>query len=165
MKKLFFIIPLFISTFCIKINADAQVVTPIPPIVVTRLDPFPPGVPGNAPVPLTVTLKKMLGPFVQSQSKTFNFNNQTQNFTLSAALSGSIQFNVSIDGLSNQDTYYLPTVVNQETLIPASDCGMKSISKQYGYSVSIKCTGPGQYVVSPTKFLCFKCVPCDPSLR
>lgn len=163
MKKLLIIIPLFISVLCIKTNANAQITVPVPPIVVTRVDPFPPGAAGNAPVPLTVILKKPLGPFMQSQSRTFTFDNQIQNFTNVAPVSGSIRFNVSIDGLANHDTYYLPTVVNQVTLIPASDCGMKSISKQYGYSVSIKCVGPGQYIVSPTKFLCFNCVPCDPT--
>lgn len=162
MKKSPLIIVLLISILCFKINAIAQIIVPINPIVMTRVDTFGPGIPGNAPVALTVTLKKSTGFLTQTQSRTFAANaNQTVNFTNFIGLNG-IKFSVSLGGLSSQGIYYLPTALNETTVIPATDCGMMNIAGQYGYSVSITNTGPSQYVVRPVKLFCHLCIPCNP---
>lgn len=162
MKKSSLIIPLFIILFCVQISAVAQVIAPVNPIVMTRVDTFGPGIPGNAPVALTVTLKKSMGFLTQTQSRTFAANaNQTVNFTNFIGLNG-IKFSVSLGGLSSQGIYYLPTALNETTVIPATDCGMMNIAGQYGYSVSITNTGPSQYIVRPVKLICHLCIPCNP---
>lgn len=119
---------------------------------------------GSCTLPVQLTIYNAGGTY--NQSKILNDLSVTNYPDPVTGMSG-LKFKVSIGGQNSVgNNYYLPTTVGQITVIQSIDCGMTNYAGQYGYSVSIKCTGLKQYTLSATKLTCdpqVGCPPCDPN--